>query len=499
MINFLNKGGVNTKDADANSEDIIYPKTAYVNGEKVEGSIMPIYGEVSPNIVLSDKKLSSNNMMTMGFSLDNKLAFQLNYDTQELIVYDNSNDNLIELKREPLSSFIDVTIEYHKFNSIIISQFGASEDPECVHVGISIYPNNSFITVLHVPTLTFNYATNGYPEKWVNTPGYDNTIIHFFDDNPNRFYSVIYKNAPRYSSEIDICVLNKNGNLGQWKERYLFNSAFPIMMSYCCNKKFINMNFCDANGVDPKWIAKPYIYKCYGNEDKSRRIKEDMIFSINGNYATDGTSIYSTSIDYETDNITKTKLFDLDIPYSKILFFITNDIFVVLPEDSNDFSKFIFVIIDYDNEDVSEITIELDESISYNSLAIDNILNAVTSNFRTIGVETSLKLDGLIKHGNKYYNSSNANATESNLLYKKVAYNNTGKIRGTMPNNGELNYTPSNKEQIIPEGYTSGGIVSAVTSDIDSNIIPENIKEGVTILGVTGTYTGETTPDQEVV
>ena len=52
-----------------------------------------------------------------------------------------------------------------------------------------------------------------------------------------------------------------------------------------------------------------------------------------------------------------------------------------------------------------------------------------------------------------------------------------------MPNNGELNYTPSTEEQTIPEGYTSGGVVNG-----DANLAPENIKAGVTIFGITGTY-----------
>ena len=33
---------------------------------------------------------------------------------------------------------------------------------------------------------------------------------------------------------------------------------------------------------------------------------------------------------------------------------------------------------------------------------------------------------------------------------------------GSMPNNGELNYTPSTEEQTIPEGYTSGGTIEAM-------------------------------------
>lgn len=57
-----------------------------------------------------------------------------------------------------------------------------------------------------------------------------------------------------------------------------------------------------------------------------------------------------------------------------------------------------------------------------------------------------------------------------------------------------LNVTPSTSAQVIT---ASGGVdgyspvnVSAVTYAIDSNIQSRNIKSGVTILGVTGTYSG---------
>ena len=54
--------------------------------------------------------------------------------------------------------------------------------------------------------------------------------------------------------------------------------------------------------------------------------------------------------------------------------------------------------------------------------------------------------------------------------------------------------TPTTAEQTITagEGYDGLGTVTveAVTAAIDANITAENIKSGVTILGVTGTYTG---------
>lgn len=62
------------------------------------------------------------------------------------------------------------------------------------------------------------------------------------------------------------------------------------------------------------------------------------------------------------------------------------------------------------------------------------------------------------------------------------------------PSNKTLSITPSKTSQTktVPTNYSGYGTVtcSAVTSSIDSNIQAGNIKSGVTILGVTGNYTG---------
>ena len=50
------------------------------------------------------------------------------------------------------------------------------------------------------------------------------------------------------------------------------------------------------------------------------------------------------------------------------------------------------------------------------------------------------------------------------IINGKLAYNELHQqLIGTMPNNGELNYTPSTSQQTIPAGYTSGGTISAVS------------------------------------
>ena len=98
------------------------------------------------------------------------------------------------------------------------------------------------------------------------------------------------------------------------------------------------------------------------------------------------------------------------------------------------------------------------------------------------------KLIGYEVYGNKLYLNRLENIQSSNILNNYQVYEKDGTaIIGSMPNNGALNYTPSTSQQTIPSGYTSGGTISAVDSTIDENIIADNIKKDVEILGVTGT------------
>lgn len=64
---------------------------------------------------------------------------------------------------------------------------------------------------------------------------------------------------------------------------------------------------------------------------------------------------------------------------------------------------------------------------------------------------------------------------------------------GTMPNNGAVTGTISTKAgaYTIPQGYHDGSGTVAISSTEQAKIIASNIKSGVQILGVTGSYSGE--------
>ncbi|MEB2286330.1 MAG: hypothetical protein B6D46_08245 [Polyangiaceae bacterium UTPRO1] len=59
-------------------------------------------------------------------------------------------------------------------------------------------------------------------------------------------------------------------------------------------------------------------------------------------------------------------------------------------------------------------------------------------------------------------------------------------VTGTMPDNGALTITPTTSPQAIPAGYHNGlGVVAG-----DADLVAANIKSGIDLFGVTGTFIG---------
>lgn len=85
-------------------------------------------------------------------------------------------------------------------------------------------------------------------------------------------------------------------------------------------------------------------------------------------------------------------------------------------------------------------------------------------------------------------NTQDATATESEILSGKTAYVRGNKVSGKMTNNGAVAGAISAKagKYTVPQGYHDGSGTVGISSTEQAKIIPENIRQGVTILGVAG-------------
>ena len=85
-------------------------------------------------------------------------------------------------------------------------------------------------------------------------------------------------------------------------------------------------------------------------------------------------------------------------------------------------------------------------------------------------------------------NTQDATASESEILSSKTAYVRGNKVTGKMKNNGAVSGTISTKtgKYTVPQGYHDGSGTVEISTTEQAKIVPENIRQGVTILGVAG-------------
>lgn len=108
-------------------------------------------------------------------------------------------------------------------------------------------------------------------------------------------------------------------------------------------------------------------------------------------------------------------------------------------------------------------------------------------------------LEGAIAHGKDGetitgtctfdVDSNDATIAVAEILAGKTAYARGAKLTGTMPNNGSVNGVISTKEgsYTVPQGYHDGSGKASIDLVEQAKIIPDNIRSGITILGVEGT------------
>ena len=126
---------------------------------------------------------------------------------------------------------------------------------------------------------------------------------------------------------------------------------------------------------------------------------------------------------------------------------------------------------------------------------LDLTKDSVEPDKLTAGITAHDKAGNQITGTNTFdVDSSNATAGVAEILAGKTAAVGGQVIEGTMPNNEGKTYTITNADDVIniPIGFHDGsGTVSIAPEELEKLKNPQNIKNGVIIMGQPGEFTGE--------
>ena len=130
----------------------------------------------------------------------------------------------------------------------------------------------------------------------------------------------------------------------------------------------------------------------------------------------------------------------------------------------------------------------------YNTVIVSAVTSAIDSDITAANIKSGVNIlgvTGTFSVMNGETRTVSVTNVSGNSFLPSEGKNAMTTIVAT-PNNKDLTITPATFVQTltVSSGYCGNGpvTVNPVTAAIDSNIVPGNIKAGVTILGVTGTY-----------
>lgn len=481
------QSGIDISDATATENDILFPKTAYLaDGIKHTGAIIPTY------ITGSKSQFFQTNTNTIITGIDNWQTISLGDYTFFYYRY-NGDCVFYAVKDDGIEASATFTVS-ELFGQTTVADVFLTYDSwnqdEYVIVPGKGYNNGNGWTEIScrrikydAQTKTFimleGIATGGWGETG-NNYGY---FAYGSQNRPNKLWvQYSYWGDSLHIVYVNIAWTETSGSISDIVDSgrsYPFD--YHVRETADGSMFYTNQRLCQFNSVYSSWTTVETAGRMYVSHNKRYAVMGNCLYRIE--VGANAAETYNSRVQIGES-----------LPTENCIQFTENDDYILIHTTSG-----ATIIITYNDNTWSILQSVIDTSSGtgwgcpQNGRRFINITsNKVYVNYYTAEEQISK----LTRSGINYLMTTEGNSPTRDKVLEGVHYvTNTGENVGTMPNQISQVFSPSVSQQTIPEGYYNGNVIRPVTSDIDINIIPQNIRNGVTILGVEGEYQGATGGD----